>query len=1426
MSRMRILFAIAGLASILCVPCWAGEGDAVHDVGAGLALTGQLGPAREVTYKVRLSAGKVYVIDMISPDPKALDPFLRLFDATGKKLAEDDDGGEGVNARIIQSADSDGIHRIVAASFGDGRGKFDLTVREEKVHEVGSDGVTIVGKIDKSDPKLFFKVDKSSANLPVKSYLFRLVGGKRYRLALDSDAIDSFLVVRDTAGRHLAWDDDSGGGLNSLLRWEVPKDGLYVVCAASLKGVGPFTLGVHEEAKESAMKTSEPPPAADAAALKALVKRCMDGGGLSLRRPADGAPFHVIADRKKLRAAVAVDREALTPGLREALIKLWDDVPTSGEDAVVEMLFTLGRERKDDRALGYSAFYTGMAAAREGAVEQAILFFRDAARLFETARDPAMVATAKHQAGYTYRQHGEDGKALALYEEVLKLRREIYPKNHKLIATTLNNIGVVYANQGRFDDALRHHGEALAIRRALYGEEPNGETAWSLRNIGYVHHQLGDLRTALKYATDSLEMRLAVHKGPHPEVADMLHTVGGLRNELGDFSGALELLDRAQRMYEALGEPNGPEACGVRFERAQVHRNQGKYREALAEHEEVLALRVKILRGRRDPSIAASHSALGNLHLDMGEYAKALVAHRTALEIDRQFFGEKHDRVASDCNNVAVALRDMGEYVQAIEHHERALSIWRRTHARLPVGAGYCLDNVAVILGRIGKYADAEARQKEALAIFRDVLDKDSVEIAACLNGMGLNYSRWSKLDEAIARFEEALRIVEERAGGSGLRPILMLNLAECRERKEEWERALDLYRRAEEIATKIHGVPHPLLAEIASRRGWIHRERGEFGPSLAAMDKALAALVRPEAQKTPLDRVSEDDLLASPETVTVLAGRGRAIEKLAGDSASELRRAARQYELAATVARQLRQGPIENDTSRLEHIEKTFDIFPRWIGVLERLAALENKAEDREAAFRAAEAGTARLFTEELAQTHAYARKAKTEGFDDKVGQLLARLDRCRQLIAAENAKPLTGRSAERVGALMEERKAWDEKLHELIAGSTDTERRAANFLFPEPSSLAQVRSALADREVLLMFVLGTDASFLILVEESKVAEPGVSVTRLPATGELEEIVDSLTDPATLELTARTKILGRNAYDKLLGPVAARLRDKKLTIVPSGALANLPFELLVRKDDSGKESFLIEEHRIRYLPSASILPLLKAWRKDREAPADGLWVLGDPVYQASDSRLPKNATVSARNSSIKLERLVHSGREAEAIRKLFSDRATLVTGTDATASAVLAASKSGKLAQARYLHFAAHGDLGLGNGRQPSLVLSLFGIGAGDDDGLLRMDDVTNLRLNADLVVLSACKSGQGRLYGGEGVRGLARAFLHAGSMGVVCTLWSIDDGETADLMIDLYGRLRNREDALDSLRAARVAMIRAGKAPLAWAPFVLIGE
>jgi len=139
--------------------------------------------------------------------------------------------------------------------------------------------------------------------------------------------------------------------------------------------------------------------------------------------------------------------------------------------------------------------------------------------------------------------------------------------------------------------------------------------------------------------------------------------------------------------------------------------------------------------------------------------------------------------------------------------------------------------------------------------------------------------------------------------------------------------------------------------------------------------------------------------------------------------------------------------------------------------------------------------------------------------------------------------------------------------------------------------------------------------------------------------------------------------------------------------------------------------------------------------------------------------------------------------------------------------------------------HFACHGVLGTGDGVQPGLVLSQVDNPPGTD-GYLRLDEVTDLRLNADLVTLSACQTGQGKVFRAEGVSGLARAFLYAGCRGVLCSLWQVDDAATAELMADVYAGLKDGKSAADALRSAQLKMIEAGEPPLHWAPFVLIGR
>jgi CHAT domain-containing protein len=285
------------------------------------------------------------------------------------------------------------------------------------------------------------------------------------------------------------------------------------------------------------------------------------------------------------------------------------------------------------------------------------------------------------------------------------------------------------------------------------------------------------------------------------------------------------------------------------------------------------------------------------------------------------------------------------------------------------------------------------------------------------------------------------------------------------------------------------------------------------------------------------------------------------------------------------------------------------------------------------------------------------------------------------------------------------------------------------------------------------------------------------------------------------------------------MAPIAPRIAGKDLVIAASGPLSQLPFGALVAAFDTATDSpvYAVSQHRIRYAPSLSTLNLLRQWRQSRPQPTVPLFAVADPVYPEASS--------ADRRDFRALSRLKHSDPEVRAAAQMLkASPASVRLRERASERHVKAASASGELGAARVVHFATHALLTSGERRLPCLVLSQNS----DDreDGLLQLHEVAQLRLNADLVVLSACDTAAGRLYEGEGMHSLARTFLLAGSNAVVSSLWSVSDENTPLLMQDFYREFTERHDVADALRAAQLRQIREGKSPFLWAPFVCVGQ
>jgi CHAT domain-containing protein len=652
------------------------------------------------------------------------------------------------------------------------------------------------------------------------------------------------------------------------------------------------------------------------------------------------------------------------------------------------------------------------------------------------------------------------------------------------------------------------------------------------------------------------------------------------------------------------------------------------------------------------------------------------------------------------------------------------------------------------------------------------------------------------------------------------------------------------------DIYKQVLGERHPLYARSLNNLAALYQAQGEYAQAEPLYHQALAALrQRPEGPLLEFGQLIAADLRPLPDTVSVLANYCVLLQQHLGPrpTTAQLRAADHAFALALTLRERLRQEVLQQDASKLHHGAEALDLIPRRIGFCQRLFEREGRVADLESALAAAEQGSARVFLEQLGKARALSVgrvNAELRGQEAALRRQLRELDK---RIAVEQDKPSDKRDPDKVGQLLEEQKKVEAQLAELIRRMEKEYPQYAALKYPKPCSLAQARACLAPTEVALLFVPGDKKSYMLLLEARPAPDDkanGIAIYPLSSQDDLAEGSFLLTDRETLERPAKARAAGAQAYELLLAPVKDRIRGKDLVIVPGGPLGYLPFEAL---REGGH--YLIEKHRIRHAPSLTALHLVRLWEKTRAKPERPLWALADPVYDKTDQRVQGKADLAQASKDALDEylsradrgparretyaRLRFTGQEAAAIRDLLgaSDQDVL-TGLGASEAAVKAASAKGLLAQARYVHFATHGILGLDTGQPPALVLSLVGndgqrdADGGINDGFLRLDEVTRLQLNADLVVLSACETGKGRLYAGEGVTGLARAFLYAGSRGVVCSLWAVDDRETATFMAHLYGGLKDGRAAADALRGAKLEMIRAGNPPVYWAPFILIGE
>jgi CHAT domain-containing protein len=466
----------------------------------------------------------------------------------------------------------------------------------------------------------------------------------------------------------------------------------------------------------------------------------------------------------------------------------------------------------------------------------------------------------------------------------------------------------------------------------------------------------------------------------------------------------------------------------------------------------------------------------------------------------------------------------------------------------------------------------------------------------------------------------------------------------------------------------------------------------------------------------------------------------------------------------------------------------------------------LLNQSGDLPGAFRVLERVRGRTLASALEDKKALptAESEQTLGLENDVSALQTRLLQANSVIEREQLLDKLTEYERRLGL------AW-------------TKGDAPNQRFPvQPASLTKVEDDLNPNEVFLEYVLDDPNSFCL-----SISRKGAYLRMLPV-GRTE--IQRLTQQFVDEVRAKGAGIdgAKQLYAWLLKPIPEAATINKFVIAPDGILNLLPFEAL--RDTQGE--YLLKSHVISYVPSGTILDVLRRAKMQQAAPRPFLGV-GDVAYEnqgnagrrmsAPDTTRGQILRGMADLSGIQLHDLPQTRNEVQGIGKLLGQESVILLGNDATETAF----KKEPLDQFRILHLAVHGFADTQYPERSALVLGKDP--RSGDDGLLQVREIIRLRLNAELTTLSACDTGVGKLQGQEGISNLVEAFLVAGSQSVVASLWSADDTFASALMERFYQRMAQGEDTSSALRNAKLDLLaKYGDQvrPFYWAAFIAVGE
>jgi CHAT domain-containing protein/Tfp pilus assembly protein PilF len=1013
--------------------------------------------------------------------------------------------------------------------------------------------------------------------------------------------------------------------------------------------------------------------------------------------------------------------------------------------------------------------------------------------------DKELSADIQNCLGNLYLKQSESSKAKEYYEKAYAYFVEKYGKNSLKALSINENLSGIYLLNGEYAKAIPAFESSLQVKTVKLGPD-NPDVADLHNKLASALFETGRIEDAGIHYEKALQILSPISNTEKVKIDALYNNLGIFYKGIGNYRKSLDYLELSLQLKTALYGAENIQVANVLNNIGTTWDKLGNYEKAMEYYNDAGKL-ISKQYGDSSFQISDVYINKGNLYNRQMQNDIAIEFYNKALSIKVKFLSSDNLQLANVYNNIGTIYQKNEDYRSALAFFDKALIIRQKVRGENNPDVAESYNNIANILLKTDKFTEALEKYKIAEQIYTEFYPDGNILLANTYNNIGTSYLKENNPDSAIGYFNKSIIIYK-----------------------------------------KIFGEKHPSLSLVYNNLGDIYLKINDFSSALKNYQLSLSANHQYFPVNSPVDEIPfMNGYFDQSIFMKSILSKASAyvLHYISADSArkekKDLHLAMRLYILGDSLVANMRRSTITK-ADKIALGETALKCYEGAIEVCTELANFSSNNDStlffKSKAFSFAEKSKASALLEAMAGQDAMKLSSVPDSLKIKENNLSADISYYEKLLADRPKNEASIRN--QLFRLNQEYNNLIKSLETLYPDYNSLKYEG------KTTNLSELQNIIEPATQVRMYVIGYSYLFIFCISKNDL-EIYTSKVYQSIGDTIRKYRDCLVLPS-IRYSQEYREISYRLYNYLFPDKPDSDSIKQLIIVPDGKLGQIPFETLLYEKHTGSiyayqdYPYLLKKFAISYSFSASLLyqgrikpKLSNRFRIVAFAPVFTNLNTKNIILDNRGGQVTENSGEKLTSSDKEISPLLSSEDEVKEIYSIFDKngyRSKALLFSSATKEFVI----SDSIRNYNIIHFATHGFV---NSESPELSGIQLAINNNSKDkGILYSGDIYNLKLNAGLVVLSACETGLGKISKGEGIIGLSRAFLYSGASNLIVSLWKVSDVSTSDLMIEFYKNILVKKEVNPSysseLRSAKLKLIGNNKfaKPYYWSPFILLGN